>query len=126
VANKFYIYQNGNPILITNKNLEWLLAGIAIDFGIDREFVFDIPFRNNLFGRCWRELEEAKPKVEETMVQDGLPGADIFSKIDKHSTKPVSPVSQVWRQVAPAIYNVEFYRFQNLIGADKFIVQVLK
>lgn len=52
----FAIYQNGRQLPIFKKSFEEYLAWVAKDFGIGEETVYDIPFRNMLFGCAWHGL----------------------------------------------------------------------
>ncbi len=61
--------------------------------------------------------------------------ADIFTKIEQVSHKPVGAVTQVWEQISKTQYRckisgrkmdcLEFFRFQTAIGFEKFIIKVL-
>jgi hypothetical protein len=61
---------------------------------------------------------------------------DIFTKLEQVDTKPRSPVTQVWKQITPTIYQckvtgrkltrLQFLRFQDEVGAMNFIVEVFR
>jgi hypothetical protein len=56
IKNEIVIYRNGRPITIPKQPFEEFLAWVALHLGIDKELVYHIPFRNQMFGRCWRLL----------------------------------------------------------------------
>ena len=57
INNCFAIYFNGTRLDVHKKGFQEFLAWVGKHIGVDDEIVYDIPFRNQLFGRAWRELK---------------------------------------------------------------------
>jgi len=54
IENRFVLYEKDQPIIIPNRSLEKFLLLVCEHLGVEKELMESIPFRNQLFGRCWR------------------------------------------------------------------------
>jgi hypothetical protein len=60
----------------------------------------------------------------------------IFSKLTTITSRPASPISRVWLRINPDLFQckvtnrkltkIQFLRFQDRIGQEKFIIEILK
>lgn len=66
IKNEVFIYQESRPLTIPKKPFEEFLAWVALHLGIEKELVYNIPFRNQLYGRMWRVMAPAEEEKKET------------------------------------------------------------
>jgi hypothetical protein len=58
IENKFFIYDNDEQLPLPSKALQEFLLWSAKAIGLGSEIYTDIPFRQMMFGRAWREMHE--------------------------------------------------------------------
>jgi hypothetical protein len=58
--NKFFIFKDGEPFPLSNKELELFFVWVGKKLEIPEDTFFYGSFRDQLFGRGWRELEGEK------------------------------------------------------------------
>jgi len=58
IESKFYLYKKETPILIPNRNFETFLTLVGKQIGVPEDIFYGIPFRDAMFGACWRLMVE--------------------------------------------------------------------